>query len=335
MRRACVIAGLATLFFAHPTLAEPLTISATPISSFNTDDPTDIRFGPLTYLSGLTLSSRHAAFGGLSGLSVTDGGKAVLMVSDTGYWVRASTVMTDGRLTGLTDAEIVAMQDSGGVEVVGKEAADAEALAILSEGPFAGQALVAFEREDRIARYDLASNLSAPAVPLETPDGFSDLVTNQGIEGLVALSDASPKHPGALLAFAEEMAEEGTPIAAWVIGGPMPGRFAVSQIGGFAITDAVQLPSGDILLLERRFRPPATLHIALRQLAVADITPEDTVDGKRIAEFDLRYQIDNLEGMALHTDSEGRAILTLISDDNYNPLQRTLMLQFEVDPEAL
>ena len=77
-----------------------------------------------------------------------------------------------------------------------------------------------------------------------------------------------------------------------------------------------------------------TLHIALRRIALEDIRPDETVDGTRIAEFDLRYQIDNLEGMALHMDSEGRAILTLVSDDNYNPLQRTLMLQFEVDPEA-
>ena len=46
---------------------------------------------------------------------------------------------------------------------------------------------------------------------------------------------------------------------------------------------------------------------------------------------DLRYQIDNMEGMALHTDARGRKILTLISDNNFNALlQRTLVLQFEL-----
>jgi hypothetical protein len=38
--------------------------------------------------------------------------------------------------------------------------------------------------------------------------------------------------------------------------------------------------------------------------------------------------IDNMEGLAVHRAKNGDVVLTLISDDNFNPLQRALLLQF-------
>jgi hypothetical protein len=35
-----------------------------------------------------------------------------------------------------------------------------------------------------------------------------------------------------------------------------------------------------------------------------------------------------LEGIAVHRDPSGAVVLTLVSDDNFSPLQRTLLLQF-------
>jgi hypothetical protein len=45
-------------------------------------------------------------------------------------------------------------------------------------------------------------------------------------------------------------------------------------------------------------------------------------------EADLGYQIDNMEGLAMHRNAQGETILTLVSDDNFSPVQRTLLLQF-------
>jgi hypothetical protein len=42
----------------------------------------------------------------------------------------------------------------------------------------------------------------------------------------------------------------------------------------------------------------------------------------------MAYQIDNMEGLAVHADEAGRTILTIVSDDNHSFLQRTLILQF-------
>ncbi len=43
---------------------------------------------------------------------------------------------------------------------------------------------------------------------------------------------------------------------------------------------------------------------------------------------DLGYQIDNMEGIAVHRNAHGETIITLVSDDNFSAIQRNLLLQF-------
>jgi hypothetical protein len=43
---------------------------------------------------------------------------------------------------------------------------------------------------------------------------------------------------------------------------------------------------------------------------------------------DMGFQIDNMEGLAVHRAATGELVLTLISDDNFSPIQRNLLLQF-------
>ena len=44
------------------------------------------------------------------------------------------------------------------------------------------------------------------------------------------------------------------------------------------------------------------------------------------------YQIDNMEGLAVRETEDGQIVLDLISDDNQNLLQRTVLLQFALRP---
>jgi len=48
---------------------------------------------------------------------------------------------------------------------------------------------------------------------------------------------------------------------------------------------------------------------------------------------DLAYQIDNMEGIAVHRTAVGETILTIASDDNFSFLQRSLLLQFALAEE--
>ena len=66
----------------------------------------------------------------------------------------------------------------------------------------------------------------------------------------------------------------------------------------------------------------------MRRIALGAIKPGALVDGPVLFEVDLGYEIDNMEGLSVHRSADGETVLTLVSDDNFSPLQRTLLLQF-------
>ena len=70
------------------------------------------------------------------------------------------------------------------------------------------------------------------------------------------------------------------------------------------------------------------MNVRIRRIALGEIKPGGTVDGPVLLEADLGYEIDNMEGLSVHRSPAGETVLTLISDDNFLPFQRTLLLQF-------
>src|SRR5262249_25728448 len=112
------------------------------------------------------------------------------------------------------------------------------------------------------------------------------------------------------------------------IGGPRPGNFAVKRSADFDVSDAALLPSGDLLVLERKFSWTAGLFIRIRRLKLADVRPGALVDGPVLFEADLGNALHNMEGLSVHRSASGETVLTMISDDNFSALQRTLLLQF-------
>jgi hypothetical protein len=114
---------------------------------------------------------------------------------------------------------------------------------------------------------------------------------------------------------------------AFLLGGPSPGAFSIKRIDNFDVTDCVLLPGGDLLILERRFSFLSSA-IRIRRIASADLRPGATADGSVLIYADFGQQIDNFEGLGLHRAASGETVLTLVSDDNFSPLQRTLLMQF-------
>jgi hypothetical protein len=70
------------------------------------------------------------------------------------------------------------------------------------------------------------------------------------------------------------------------------------------------------------------LAVRVRRIALGDIKPGALVDGSVLFDADLGYEIDNMEGLSVHRSAGGETVLTLISDDNFSTVQRTLLLQF-------
>jgi hypothetical protein len=80
----------------------------------------------------------------------------------------------------------------------------------------------------------------------------------------------------------------------------------------------VLLPSGDLLVLERKFSLLVGMVVRIRRMPLKSVAPGVIIDGPSIFDADLGYEIDNLEGL----------VLTMVSDDNFSMIQRTLLLQF-------
>jgi hypothetical protein len=72
----------------------------------------------------------------------------------------------------------------------------------------------------------------------------------------------------------------------------------------------------------------AGVGIRIRRMALKDIAPGALVDGPSIFNAGLSEEIDNMEGIDVHVTDEGDTVLTLVSDDNFSLIQRTLLLQF-------
>src|SRR5712692_10206958 len=163
------------------------------------------------------------------------------------------------------------------------------------------------------------------------PMGGRSPRANRGLEALVfvpkGVSAKDSTLADTLIAISERGLDKAGNINAFLIGGPSPGTFAVKRSASYDISDASLLPGGDLLLLERKFSWTNGLAIRMRRIALGEIKPSALVDGPILLEADLGYEIDNMEGLSVHR-SGGETVLTLISDDTFSMLQRTLLLQF-------
>jgi hypothetical protein len=133
---------------------------------------------------------------------------------------------------------------------------------------------------------------------------------------------------GTLIAISERGLDAHGNLIAFLVGGPSPGPFAVRRSENFDVSDAVLLPAGQLLVLERKFSLLEGLGIRIRRIALKSLAPGALVDGPSIFEADLGQEIDNMEGIDAHVSDAGETVLTLVSDDNFSLIQRTLLLQF-------
>ncbi|MBN9022738.1 MAG: esterase-like activity of phytase family protein [Rhizobiales bacterium] len=302
----------------------PVELAVRPIERFlPTSDQT--RFGALEFRGGLELSAPTTEFAAFSGLDFAADGR-LYAVSDRGRWLRAQPIVEGGRLTGLEDAVIAPILNHAGDPVVGKRWADAEGLRIAVRGG-RETALVVFERSNDVRAF------AGPDFPLSRssdgplPAGAAKMSGRDGAEAIAVAPDDGPLG-GAMVVVAEVLRDAQGNIVAWIVGGPQAGGFSVLRRDGHDVADAVFLPGGDLLTLERRFGLPFGLSIRIRRIPGDALRPGATVDGPVIFEATLGHQIDNMEGIAVTEGPDGETLVALISDNNLSPLQRTLLLYF-------
>ncbi len=284
-----------------------------------------MRFGSLEYRSGLILTSRFPGFGGLSGLRLDPKGERFISISDKGSWFTGRIVYRGREMTGLDDVEAAPMLGPDGRPITARGWFDSESIAL--DGPYV---YIGLERVNQVLRFDFSKGFTrsrGEVVPL--PAAAHKLPYNKGLEALVMVPKGLAL-AGTLIAISERGLDPQGNLIAFLIGGPSPGQFSVRRTNDFDVSDAVLLPSGDLLVLERKFSLLAGVGIRIRRIALKSVAPGAVVDGTSIFDADLGHEIDNMEGIDAHVTPEGDTVLTMISDDNFSLIQRTLLLQFKL-----
>ena len=290
----------------------PITVAAEALP-LNVQAPDQQVLGAFAYAGGVALTSADTPrLHGLSDIAFAPDGSVVIQ-GDQGDVVTARlTLDSAGRLAGLQDARIGALADDKGMAFDQKlEWADAEGVAVLANG----DRLVSFEDHDRILLYPANGG---PPRPAPMPD-FS-FRHNNGMEALAALPAAAPD---AYLAGSEDTGQ--TWICRLSAACVEDRRIPIPPKAG--LSAATALPGGGVAYLVRDYDPATGNHV---RLMIFDAKGGEA--GELVLERPLT--VDNLEGVAAQARPDGRIRFYLISDDNFNIKQRTLLLAFDWTPPA-
>lgn len=248
------------------------------------------------------LRSSDKRFGGLSALSKTQTG--FISLSD-----RGNLFLFDETLENM---RVLPLKNKSGEPLSGKRKTDAESLALVAQDTF----YVAFERNHRVRPYGMDGMPLSQKIDL--PQAVLDLPENAGFEAIESFRDGRL----VLLAEGKKNADETMLLVEGKVEGDWQRR-SLPLFDNFRPTGLSRLVGTDrFILLERFYAPLKGNRIRLSLL--------DAENGKRLAllaELAPPIPVDNFEGISVYQDKDGQIILALISDDNFNFLQRTLLMK--------
>ena len=270
-------------------------------------------------LSGFELRSRHPHFGGISGLSIgADGG--LYAVSDRGYWLSARMRRdSDGALIDLLDWQIKPILTPERTPTDGV-LTDAEALASAPDGSF----IIGFEQKHRLWRYPPPPlTFDSPPQPIPIPHKLAKAPRNGGLECVAVLPS------GAIFTVTEELQNQDGSFKGWLIGNKQAVELSYLPSDGFRASDCAALSNGDVIVLERRLSIFLSFSARLKLIRASTIRPHAMLNGEDLLRLDPPLRLDNFEGVAVQEDTAG-TLIYLISDDNFQPFQRTVLLQFRL-----
>ncbi len=297
-----------------PLAALPIDFTSRPLGEADTARLEALLPSTARLAGSWELSSTNSVFGGLSGLArlPDEAGGGLLAVTDEGVFVRI------GLSAGApSTAKLAYMLGADGQMLAGKLQTDAEGLIYQD-----GLALVSFERDHRIEAFALgqcSGAARATRVATLPQDHMGRAIDpNQGPEALFL-------HPDGTLGFGYE------------------GMLGVSPLGR-VMADGMGVWTGETA-------PAPRLHGLVAMERVANSAGEDLTvqlfrawDPLRGNRIELRWgpgdaetirisrpaPVDNFEGLATEWLPDGRLRLWIISDDNFNRSQRTLLFVFDI-----
>lgn len=302
----------------------PVEVSATPIERFDATGRT--RIGAVEFRGGIVLSSDYDRFGGLSGMQLDGATNRLIALTDKGYWFSA-TLETEGDWpVGLTDAKMAPMLAEDGSRLATLGRGDTESLVLTPAGVAVG-----IERWQEIWLFPGTDPLGARGKSLFSFRGIAVLGSNEGIE---ALAMPPSGQPASLVVIAERDPKDPTILPGFLLSpleAPrLAGRFVIERIDEFNATDLALATDGMAYLLERRFDLLRGVSMRIRRFPISQAVDGARISGEVVIEAHRVGAIDNMEALAVTRNAAGETILTVMSDDNFSLLQRTVLLRFAV-----
>jgi hypothetical protein len=317
-RFAATLVALDAMFLAAgcATANEPVPL--------NPEAPQERRVGDLIFRGGLALNDPIDGVGGFSAIRVSADGARLLALSDRGRWFDMALAYDPrGDLAGAEVAGSGRLIDPDGRSLTRVYESDAESVAALPNGSL----VVAFEQDHRLWRYPgTEPPFSQPPTELKAPPGIGRARGNQGMEAVTELAD------GRLLVIAEGLRLADDTGAAWVGDGERWSAVGYGLNPGFEPTGAALLPDGDVIVTERRASLLGGFAARLVRLPRESLDGGARLDGREIARLERPLTVDNVEAVAVRLNGSGETLVYVVSDDNFTPFQRSLLMMFELSP---
>ncbi|MBN2630280.1 MAG: esterase-like activity of phytase family protein [Rhodobacteraceae bacterium] len=281
---------------------------------------------PPGFFGAFSWSMADNRFGGFSAIEVAPDGLWFTAVSDKGAFVRGRFRRgADDRISGISAGPITLLKDPVPVQLVDARN-DSEGMAIAPDG----SVYVSFEGPARVLRYP---GLEGMPKDLPIPRAFLAYPRNAGFEALALDSNgvlyAIPEQlrgflrPRLLTGRASNSGGDDFPVWRFV-DGKWSQAFTLPRQGGFLPVAADFGPDGRLYVLERTFHGIAGFGSRVRSFQVG----RTALDQPRTHLQSPVGMHDNLEGLSVWRDADGVIRLTMISDSNFLPVQRTEIVEY-------
>ena len=267
---------------------------------------------PPGFLTATDWTGTGPRFGGFSAIAVTPDGTGFLALSDHGGWVRgAITRDAQDRLTGITAGTVTPLLGPDGQALLDGNT-DSEGVALAPDGSM----YVSFEGPARLRHYAQPGSSSDT---LPSPREFKRMKHNSSLETLCIGPD------GSLYTTPEDSGGAGTAFPIFRFQRGKWDRFGTVPRGDeFLTVDCSIGPDGRFYLLERAFYGLGGFASRLERF---DIGAKD-LSGKTVLFQTEPGTFDDLEGLSVWRDNQGKLRATTVSDDNFSMLFVTQVVEF-------
>lgn len=295
--------------------------------ALSTTDPAQRMVGALTFVEGWQLISTHRHFVGLSGMTLT-APRRFLFASDLGALIdlrlpEAASDVTFNWWPLPLSPKGTDMKVGGDIEAVSRD-------------PVTGDLWLATEMYASLRR--LSPDGKAITATVRDP-ALRAWPKNRGAESLAILPDRDGQgqrwivigegdgHPS--LMFLGSPADQGA---------RKPVSFRYDPEGKGRPTDIATLPDGRLLILHRDFNLFGAFTSIIAIADPSDLREGAVLRSTTLATLAAPLVAENFEGIALDAgppDQPGTVTFWIVSDDNVNAWQRTLLLRFRVALDVL